>query len=205
MFVTSSFFSCLGPLVLGVALDSYGPRISSVLSITLIGLGCGLFGMSTKEHFPMFIPAMCMISFGGPGVLSATIHLCNLYPEWRATTTAFITGSFQLSFLVFYLFDQLAAHHNWSYRSLFLGYSLVSIANVLVSLAVWPDTPYDSEEESSALGGGGGRYKVSSGRSLLCKLSALHDRIRSAPSSCHRSWCITRDPQSSRSRPACPV
>ena len=147
MFVIASFCSCMGPLILGIALDQCGPRICSVLSIGLIGLGCGLFAVSTKEHFPMFIPAMCLIAFGGPGVVNSTIHLSNLFPEWRATATACITGSFQLSFLVFFAFDQLWSYCSVSYQSLFTGYCVVCVANVGVSLLAWPDQPYDADEE----------------------------------------------------------
>lgn len=157
MFVIASFFSCLGPLLLGVALDYLGPRVSSVLSIASIGLGSLLFSISNLETLPCFIPAMCLISFGGPGVLNATIHLSNLYPGWQATTTAFLTGSFQVSFLVFYAFDQLWMRNGWNYRQLFWVYSLVCAANTVVSLLVWPDTPYESEETPQDL-----HFKVNS-------------------------------------------
>ncbi len=99
----------------------------------------------------MFLPAMCLISFGGPGVLNATIHLSNLFPDWRATTTAFITGSFQLSFLVFFMFDQLWSEYSWDFRVLFMGYCVVCFVNAIVSLLMWPDTPYDAAEEEQIL------------------------------------------------------
>ena len=135
MFVTASFFSFLGPLLLGAILDSYGPRVCSVISMLFISIGCFLFAVSNVPNFPMFIPALSMIAFGGPGVQSAIVHLCNLFPSSKGTATAFITGSFQ--FWHFYKFD---------YQTLFVGYGTVCLCNMFLSLCIWPDEPYTYEE-----------------------------------------------------------
>lgn len=151
MFVIATFFNFLGPLVLGLVLDNYGPRVCSLISIALITCGCVLFAISDKEHLNLFIPAMCLIAFGGPGAQSAIIHLSNLFPNWKATATAFITGSFQLSFVVFLVFDQLWLFRNCSYSSLFMGYCGICFFNAIVSMFLWPDTPYSFDEQVEAL------------------------------------------------------
>ena len=107
MFATATFFNFLSPLFLGIILDAYGPRTCSVLSFFIITLGCALFSISNIPNLPLFAPAMSLIAFGGPGVQSAIIHLSNLFPGSKSTATALITGSFQLSFIVFFLFDQI--------------------------------------------------------------------------------------------------
>ena len=107
MFATATFFNFLSPLFLGIILDAYGPRTCSALSFFIIALGCALFSISNIPNLPLFAPAMSLIAFGGPGVQSAIIHLSNLFPGSKSTATALITGSFQLSFIVFFLFDQL--------------------------------------------------------------------------------------------------
>lgn len=145
MFVVASFFSCLGPLVMGVALDNCGPRVCSILSISLIGIGCLGFGVS-NDSYPLFIPAMCLIAIGGPGVLNATIHLSNLFPTLRSTTTAIITGSFQFSFLVFFVFDELWVEWHLNYTVLFGSYFVVCVVNCIISTIIWPDQPYTVEE-----------------------------------------------------------
>lgn len=145
MFVVASFFSCMGPLVMGIALDNCGPRVCSILSIVLIGLGCLGFALS-NDTYPFFIPAMCMIAIGGPGVLNATIHLSNLFPTWRSTATAIISGSFQFSFLVFFVFDELWVSLQCSYSLLFGSYFVVCAVNAIVSTIIWPDKPYNVEE-----------------------------------------------------------
>jgi MFS family permease len=151
IFVIASFCNFLGPLVLGFILDSYGPRACSVVSILLITAGSTMFGMSNEDNMPLFIPGMCLIAFGGPGTQNAIIHLSNLFPEWKATATSFIVGSFQLSFIVFLVFDTLWSTMKFSYSTLFTGYALVCAVNVVVSLVLWPDEPFSMENEAPEL------------------------------------------------------
>ncbi len=147
MFTIASFFNFLGPLLLGIVLDLYGPRICSIVSISFIAVGCILFGYSDIESNPMFIPAMCLIAFGGPGAQNAIIHLSNLFPTWKATATAFITGSFQISFFVFVAFEYLWMKNNIDYCRLFIGYSAICAINIVISIIFWPDKPYLFNEE----------------------------------------------------------
>lgn len=106
-----------------------------------------MFACSDHNGLPLFAPGMCLIAFGGPGTQNAIIHLSNLFPEWKATATSFIVGSFQLSFIVFFVFDQLWLRMDYSYSTLFTGYCVICLANVVVSLVMWPDQPYHLEVE----------------------------------------------------------
>jgi hypothetical protein len=148
MFVTASFFSFLGPLLLGLILDSYGPRVCSFVSMLFIALGCALFAVSNIPNFPMFIPGLSMIAFGGPGVQNAIVHLCNLFPNSKATATAVVTGSFQLSFIVFFLFDQMWHFYKYDYQALFMTYGFICLCNAMLSLCIWPDAPYTYEDDT---------------------------------------------------------
>lgn len=97
------------------------------------------------------MPAICLIAFGGPGAQSAIIHLSNLFPNWKATATAFITGSFQLSFIVFLVFDQLWLFKKCTYTSLFMGYCMICASNAIISVFFWPDIPFSFDEQLKAL------------------------------------------------------
>jgi MFS family permease len=134
------------PLLLGALLDAYGPRMCSALSILLVMLGFLLFSASTPQ-WPTHLPAVILIAFGGPGVQSSIIHLSNLYPAAKATVTSIITGSFNLSFIVFFVFDRLWDKFGLSYQQLFLGYSAVCLAALLLSLLLWPDQPFSFQEQ----------------------------------------------------------
>lgn len=104
--------------------------------------------MSDTKQFNMFIPAMSMVAFGGPGVQNAIIHLGNLFPGWKASATAVITGSFQLSFVILFVFDQLFVFQQWTFRQLFLTYCLICSLNLIISVSFWPDVPYHHEDKA---------------------------------------------------------
>jgi hypothetical protein len=112
----------------------------------------------------------------GPGAQSAIIHLSNLFPAWKSTMTAVITGSFQLSFVVFLVFDELWFFKQFSYRSLFLGYVAVCVFNVIISFFLWPDEPYHFEEQLATLieDEGGDEEQVCRSCLFSCPLHFLH-------------------------------
>jgi MFS family permease len=147
MFVTGTFFSFIGPLLLGLVLDHYGPRVCSLISIALVAIGCFMFSISDVNNLRLFIPATSLIAFGGPGVQTAIIHLSNLFPLWKATATACITGCFQLSFVIFLIFDYLWENYQVPYNKLFLCYCFVCLFNACIAVFFWPDNPYHFEEE----------------------------------------------------------
>ena len=152
IYVAASFFNSMGPLFLGVVLDYYGPRVCSFLSISLIFVGFLLFSLSNSSNFNYFAISMCMISFGGPGAQSAIIHLSNLFPNQKATMTAIITGCFQLSFIVFYVFDFMWGNFGWNFSELFQTYCAVMIANLLITFIFWPDSPLNYDDQMQKLG-----------------------------------------------------
>ena len=122
MFVAATFSHSFGPLFLGYVLDRFGPRMCSALSIFLIILGCISIINYDYPHYSFFVIGICLIGFGGAGIQSSLIHLSNLFPSWKSSATAIITGSFQLSFLVFYLFDYLWRFDKWNYKDIFKLY-----------------------------------------------------------------------------------
>lgn len=142
MYVVAQFFNYMGPFFFGMILDFYGPRVCSVLSIASITVGCCMFGLSNQSTRPLFIPAMCLIAFAGPGVQNSIVHLSNLFPDAKASALAYIIGSFSLSFIVLLVFDQLWLFMHLSYQQLFLGYSAICVLNMIISIVLWPDHSY---------------------------------------------------------------
>ena len=151
IYVMAIFANSMGPLFLGIILDSYGPRMCSIVSTLIIAVGSLLFAISNVNDFDYFVVGMCMISFGGSGVQSAIIHLSNLFPKWKASMTAAITGCFQLSFLVFLVFEALWKKFGFNFSQLFLAYSFLCIVSAFVSFFAWPDATLDYDEQMSVL------------------------------------------------------
>lgn len=146
LFVMATSINFTAPLLLGILLDAYGPRICSALSILLVGSGFVLFSASIPS-FPTHLPAVILIAFGGPGVQSSIIHLSNLYPASKATVTSIITGSFNLSFFIFFVFDRLWNRFHFTYQEIFAGYSIVCAVAFSFSLFLWPDQPFSFQEQ----------------------------------------------------------
>jgi MFS family permease len=137
----------MGPLFLGIVLDSYGPRVCSLVSILVIASGFFIFSLPSTSELQLFMPGMCLIAFGGPGAQSAIIHLSNLFPELKATMTAIITGCFQLSFIIFYIFDECWINFGWTYSQLFRAYCIVCLLNLTITYCIWPDQPLNYDEQ----------------------------------------------------------
>ena len=87
-----------------------------------------------------------MLGFGGTGVQSSLIHLSNLFPLWKSSATAIITGSFQLSYFIFYIFDYLWRVNHWNYKDIFLLYLILCSINFIISITIWPDLPIPFEK-----------------------------------------------------------
>ncbi|CAM9524473.1 unnamed protein product [Phaeothamnion confervicola] len=146
IFIIGSSVNFLSPLLLGVILDVAGPRACSALSLLLVGAGFVLFGMSDAT-FPAFVAGMSLIAFGGPGVQSSIIHISNLFPTKKATATSVITGSFQLSFVIFLVFDQLWERYGYSYQDIFKAYAAVVLLCFVLTVVLMPDKPYSLKVE----------------------------------------------------------
>jgi len=108
-------------------------------------------GISDLDDFNFFMSGMCLISFGGSGVQNAIIHLSNLFPEYKGTMTAIITGSFQLSFVIFYLFNLAWEGMGWTCSQLFQTYAILSCGSVILSVLVWPDSALNYDEQMALL------------------------------------------------------
>jgi len=73
--------------------------------------------------------------------------LSNLYPASKATVTSIITGSFNLSFFIFFVFDRLWNRFHFTYQEIFAGYSIVCAVAFSFSLFLWPDQPFSFQEQ----------------------------------------------------------
>lgn len=142
IFSGGSFVNFMSPLLLGVLLDTSGPRITSFMSLFIVSAGLVTFSLSTS--FVGYLVSTMLISFGGPGVQNSLIHLGNVRPDQRSLLTSFITGAFSLSFAVFAGFEKVW-EKGYNYETIFGVYGLLIFATSLVSLVVWPDTSYDSK------------------------------------------------------------
>ena len=151
IFSIASSFSCFSQLFLGIVQDAYNPKICSIISNVIVGLGCFIFVSSASKEAPVALYLGCtrMMGCGGPGVQLSLIHLSNLFPGKENTVMSFMTGTINLSFVVLPIINSVWSSTHVSYQLLFrfLGGGILTMA--LVSVWVWPNVTYHRLEYSN--------------------------------------------------------
>jgi hypothetical protein len=142
MFSVSSSCACVSQLFLGMIQDKYSPKICSILSNSLVAVGCFIFVASSRSETLIYAGAI-LIGIGGPGVQLSLFHLGNLFPDRENTIISFITGTINLSFIVFPLLTTIWENGNIGYQAMFQILGGVILVTVLISLWVWEDTTYE--------------------------------------------------------------
>ena len=134
-----------------VALDKVGPRWTSVIFTAIFALGCYLFSISERHSLCLFIPAMALIAFAGPGIQTSTNYTSTYFPDNKNLVITILSVSYHMSFLVFY-----ALNHWWQmqkaskqlylegYRNMFEMLARIAASTILMSLCIHSDedSPY---------------------------------------------------------------
>ena len=146
IFSWASCVAMLSSLVLGILLDSYGPRLCSIVSCCIVAGGCQTFAAS-RSFLSLAIGA-CLIAFGGPGINSSIIHIANTFPNNENLVMSCLSGSIALSFSVFAVFDLLWARYEAAtFRNIFSIYSLIAVALAFGAFVMYPDEPFEEVQD----------------------------------------------------------
>jgi hypothetical protein len=153
--VASTGNMCAG-LPMGLLVDLAGPRIAFFVSELLVVVGAVLLGVG--DFFPfIYIPAFLVLGIGGTGVQVSLMHTSALFPKNKANVTNAIHACFQLSFLIFALFQLIYnSDPRISSSDMFLVYSCVAVLCLVAGL-FWPGKAYGGGH-----GHGGGKDKAAS-------------------------------------------
>ena len=169
MFFAAVSFSSLSPLLADTVVDTLGPRWASAAFTGMFSLGALLFACSDKEKEGLFVPALCLMAFAGPGISLAGNYTLAYFPEKGSAVATFISCCFHCSFFVFFLLTGLWESHRGesgslesSYQDLFYGLSYITAGTALISFCVHSDEAAylrveggEEGEEGEGLGRGG--------------------------------------------------
>jgi len=148
VYTIGSWFSQAGRLFVGVYLDWFGVKITTVTGCVMSCAGLILFAVSnTGMNF--VYPAFILISLGGPAVQLATQSVSKLFAN-KAMVMSSLTWAFQLSTLWFMLCNILN-EDGINENFLFMCYAIVA---GLLGLQCW--WIYPKKFDTSKLLGGGG-------------------------------------------------
>lgn len=147
MFTIAAVVTNITALVVGSALDLYGPKFCGVLGSILITLAClVLRSASTITLFDGYKIGYGMLAIAGPFTFISSFHLSNAFPQYSGLILAFITGAFDSSSAVF-LFYRLAYEHSNGSFTLYKFFTVFLIAPIFiffVQIFLMPSESYAS-------------------------------------------------------------
>ena len=180
IFSIASSFSCLSQLFLGIIQDKYNPKVCSIISNTIVGVGCFVFVFS-DEVLAIYL-GCTMMGVGGPGVQLSLIHLANLFPRKENTVMSFMTGMINMSFIVLPVMNSIWSRGIVSYQFLFRSLGFVILAMALASVWIWPNVTYTrvvySDDDHDDVASSGDSHSVISGCSERADIVSLSGQGR---------------------------
>jgi len=140
VYTVGVFANNAAPLLTGLFLDKFGPKLTSLASVFLFMCGCGLFAIPSPNAY---LPGFGLLGFAGPGIYVSIMHLNNLFPGHQATVLSFFSGTFTVSNFVFKVFRMMSEQRAWfDLAHLFVCFILVLVPFFLVGAIFWPNKPF---------------------------------------------------------------
>jgi hypothetical protein len=126
---------------MGVVLDTYGPRTTSMLGCVVFAVGCLLLAASDLRLGWLHHLGYCVMAIGGVWVYVPTLQLCRILPELSGLMMAVMTSAFDASAVVFYViglvYKQLdgavSLHH------ILAAYTVVPLIGFILVTSFYPD------------------------------------------------------------------
>mmetsp|Transcript_30208 Transcript_30208/g.77559 ORF Transcript_30208/g.77559 Transcript_30208/m.77559 type:complete len:538 (-) Transcript_30208:873-2486(-) len=139
--------NALCKLPLGIFLDRYGPRATSIVgSILLIG-GSLAMAWGDKQSVAVQGTAYFCLGASGPFIQMSCFQFSNLFPLMKSSIISFMITLFELSTGVFYLFNVANRSLGAGREALFTLYAGVGIFTLVTAAALWPDAPHEAPGE----------------------------------------------------------
>ena len=151
IFTFASSMNMIANLTSGLVMDRYGPRACKLLSHACIIGGSILIAAWNDSRDYLVLPGMTLIGYGGTGLQLASIHISNLFPSGKSLATCVIVGNFQLSFFVFFIFNDLY-QAGTSLHTIFFWYAVLNVANFAITVVFEPTTPFRLPSDTGAPG-----------------------------------------------------
>lgn len=163
-------FTCFGTfqiaaLPIGIMLDRFGPKFAVLVGSVVFLLGGVGFAFSAFPGKPVnlflrdfhllamdfYALSYSFLAFGGPFIFMGTLHLSRAFPSHSGLVMALLTGAFDMSSIVYFIFAKLhdLPNHSLGVKQFFLFYSVVPALIFLYGLLFMPSTPFSSDLFSS--------------------------------------------------------
>lgn len=149
MFSVAATATNMCALPVGAILDSYGPRVSSLIGSLWLALGAVLLAFAASLPFDGYTPGYLFLGLGGSFIFVPVFQLSNTFPAHSGMILSTLTGAFDSSSVLFLLF-RIAHEKTDGYISVqrfFLFYLIVPISIFLLQIFLMPGTSYKTVGE----------------------------------------------------------
>jgi MFS family permease len=146
-FATASITANVSALPVGTILDRYGPRLCGICGCLSLAIGTLLLGLSfTSPEFDAYILGNFFLALGGTFIFVPSFHIANTFPKHSGVIVAVVTGSFDASAAVFFLYQLLYEASNGSFgpERFFFGYLVVPALIICAQLTLMPAHSYQT-------------------------------------------------------------
>ena len=134
--------NALCKLPLGLILDRFGPRVTSVIGSFLMIAGCTILALCDKNSETLPVAGYFLLGIAGPFIQMPCFQFSELFGARKASAMAYLIVCFELSTGVFWVFGELNSAFGLERTQLFLGYLSVGVYCLITGLFFWPDLPY---------------------------------------------------------------
>lgn len=134
--------NALCKLPLGLILDRFGPRVTSVIGSFLLIAGCTILALCDKNSETLPVAGYFLLGIAGPFIQMPCFQFSELFGARKASAMAYLITCFELSTGVFWVFGELNSAFGLERKQLFLGYLFVGVYCLITGLFFWPDLPY---------------------------------------------------------------
>ncbi|PHJ24599.1 transmembrane protein [Cystoisospora suis] len=125
----------------GLAMDSTGPKVASLLGSSLMLTGWLLISVSSQST-PLYIPGFILYGLGIDMAFYGTLSVATLFPGHENTVMSIIVAMRALSYMTPVILDSLSSIAS-SYLPIMLGYALLALLPaVFIALIYAPWRPF---------------------------------------------------------------
>ena len=139
IYTVGSWSNQASRLLIGVMLDSLGPRAAGSFSAAVFSVGAAIFASATSSDVGLAC-GFLLIGGGGAGIQLSVQSVAALFPHHRSTAMACLSGAYQLATVVYLLFEVLHREGVPFQAMILFQCGLAALTSVLLLLL--PDRPF---------------------------------------------------------------
>jgi len=148
LFTLASLITNVSALPAGIILDWYGPKIASVIGCIFLLIGTAITAIGHYVPFDAWLLGYISLALGGTFTFVPAFHLSNAFPAQAGTILALITGAFDASAFVFFIFRVLYSRMpSLTTARFFTIYSIVPVIMLIAQLTIMPSKAYNTFTE----------------------------------------------------------